>query len=154
MRIVFAILAVSLVTQAPALAAPTDPPPVPPASGVYEIFSPLYTSNPSGCKSGPYLPFRGNVVLLYYPGPSENGAIIRTGALESSDGSIVVHRIYLPTTPAAGVTSWSGAIKMTFTPAQPSANFNGTFSATLTFVDEATFLASMTFVIGRCTFTF
>jgi len=95
-----------------------------------------------------------------YPGPGKPGALSRNQILGVFNGILVneVELLSYPITPAAGQTSWSGSYRGAILPTFPKFKPIGTFTATLTFGNAASFFMTFTYTIpvagGNCVATF
>jgi hypothetical protein len=111
-----------------------------PREGMYQYAS-LLVSTSGSCGIQPGLQ---QLHVFYYPGPN------RPGAKYVAEGIpyVVAYSLY-PTTPPAGVTTWSGNYTTNHAPGGQTGS--GTFNATFQFFDPDFFLATETDVQSGCT---
>ena len=137
--VALAVVAMSVLGGASAVA-------VQPSAGVYNTVQYVVSATPS--PSTATCPNKAGQTLggyLKYPGPGAPGA---TAATTAVNGRHMWQEICtFPTTPAAGVTSWSAPETCTFTPLPNSPsepNLDISFDFTFTFIDGNDFLAKGT----------
>jgi len=83
--------------------------------------------------------------IFYYPGAGQSGAVLRQAVANASTTS--VSALKFPTTPAAGITTWSGTLKA----GTEGSTFTATpFTATFTFLDAASADLSLTVTVAGC----
>jgi hypothetical protein len=89
---------------------------------------------------------------FYYPGPGKTGA--REWRQYNAEGVLQIQIITLPTTPAAGATTWKGDYKPAFEPS--AVDSPGSFGASIMVADACSDVATSTTVCkttagGTCT---
>jgi hypothetical protein len=77
--------------------------------------------------------------IFTYPGPRQRGATERAPSI--GPGFDFIFIISYPTTPARGVTSWSGTYQADFIPPPPNSSpWTGEFTQSWTFVDASSYV--------------
>jgi hypothetical protein len=113
-----------------------------PSVGIYSVSSYVVSAvatngGTCGAQAGDYL-----ASYFYYPGPSQPGAVERH-SINGQYGN-VIQELHFPTTPGAGMSTWSGKYRGT---RRPGTGFEvATFSTSFTFVDANSFVATITYV--------
>jgi hypothetical protein len=142
MKTRLAFAAAALFTFAGAANATTQP-----SVGTYNVVAYKLSQTGAGCTPGAV--GSTSVGTLSYPGAAGTGATLYNVKNDSAKFGFSVATF--PKTPAAGVKSWSGAIKIVEQPQGTSKN--GTFTGTFTFIDSGHFLLLLKPTQSGCTQT-
>ena len=103
---------------------------VQPSAGIYVGQSQVTAVVASGgatCDAVGTISGTGAPTLFYYPGPNATGAVVQSGVFINNQAYLV--NVTLPTTPAAGVTKWSGTGKVSI----PGIGYNSTYTFSTTY---------------------
>jgi len=124
----------ALVAAAATFAA-SDAMAVQPSAGIYTGESQYTSSVASGGATCPTVGSKSTQAYFYYPGPNAKGAVAHVGVFITNKYYMV--DVAFPTTPAAGVTTWSGTANLSIPTL--GVHYIYPFSTTYTFLTADTF---------------
>jgi hypothetical protein len=142
-HILGSVVVAGMIVAAPAFGASAPP------KGLYSSFDYVVSASGAGCVQTTGEFFGG---FLSWPGAGKAGAVWRYQLPQGVPHVTTVPQvedITYPATPAATSTTWSGAEKYKFEPQGLASQ--GTFDATLTYIDTQSFVMERTVTYTDCT---